>query len=172
MACGIFLDRGLSPCLLHWQMDSLPVSHQGSPLNSVFEEHKFLILIRSNLYIFPSVYCVFVVIAKNLQLGHRKVSPSSISFVALGFLFRCRIHLELIFVDMRGIESRHFVVLLYIFTHSSTISFKLCKKNQLFICGVISGLYSVPSIPYCSFYANTTLFWLLLLYNNSWNKVI
>ena len=99
MACGIFLDRGLSPCLLHWQMDSLPVSHQGSPLNSVFEEHKFLILIRSNLYIFPSVYCVFVVIAKNLQLGHRKVSPSSISFVALGFLFRCRIHLELIFVD-------------------------------------------------------------------------
>ena len=134
MACGIFLDQGLSPCLLHWQMDSLPLSHQGSPLNSVFEEHKFLILLRSNLYIFPSVYCVFVVIAKNLQLGHRKVPPSSISFVALVFLFRCRIHFELIFVDMRGIESRHFVVLLYIFTHSSTISFKLCKKiNYLYV---------------------------------------
>ena len=31
MACGLFLDRGLNPCLLHWQADSLPLSHQGSP---------------------------------------------------------------------------------------------------------------------------------------------
>ena len=28
-ACGIFLDQGLNPCLLHWQADSLPLSHQG-----------------------------------------------------------------------------------------------------------------------------------------------
>ena len=28
-ACGIFPDRGLNSCLLHWQADSLPVSHQG-----------------------------------------------------------------------------------------------------------------------------------------------
>ena len=26
----IFLDQGSNPCLLHWQMDSLPLSHQGS----------------------------------------------------------------------------------------------------------------------------------------------
>ena len=30
-ACGIFPDQGLNPCLLHWQTDSLPLSHQGSP---------------------------------------------------------------------------------------------------------------------------------------------
>ena len=30
-ACGIFLDRGLNSCLLHWQVDSLPRSHQGHP---------------------------------------------------------------------------------------------------------------------------------------------
>ena len=30
-ACGIFLDQGSNPCLLHWQVDSLPLSHQGSP---------------------------------------------------------------------------------------------------------------------------------------------
>ena len=30
-ACVIFLDQGLNPCLLHWQVDSLPLSHQGSP---------------------------------------------------------------------------------------------------------------------------------------------
>ena len=28
MACG--LDQGSNPCLLHWQADSLPLSHQGS----------------------------------------------------------------------------------------------------------------------------------------------
>ena len=30
MVCRIFLDQGSNPCLLHWQVDSLPVSHQGS----------------------------------------------------------------------------------------------------------------------------------------------
>ena len=30
-ACGIFLDRGLNPCPLHWQVDSQPLRHQGSP---------------------------------------------------------------------------------------------------------------------------------------------
>ena len=28
---GIFSDRVLNPCLLHWQADSLPLNHQGSP---------------------------------------------------------------------------------------------------------------------------------------------
>ena len=28
---GIFLTQGLNPCLLRWQADSLPPSHQGSP---------------------------------------------------------------------------------------------------------------------------------------------
>ena len=27
----IFPDQGLNPCLLHWEGDSLPLSHQGSP---------------------------------------------------------------------------------------------------------------------------------------------
>ena len=30
-ACDIFLDEGLNLCLLHWQADSLPLDHQGSP---------------------------------------------------------------------------------------------------------------------------------------------
>ena len=29
-ACGIFPDQGLNPCFLHWQADSLLLSHQGS----------------------------------------------------------------------------------------------------------------------------------------------
>ena len=31
LACGIFLDQGSNPCLLHWQVDSLSLSHQGNP---------------------------------------------------------------------------------------------------------------------------------------------
>ena len=31
-ACGIFPDQGQKLCLLHWQMDSLLLSHQGSPV--------------------------------------------------------------------------------------------------------------------------------------------
>ena len=34
--CGIFLDQGSNPCLLHWQVDSLPLSHQGSPSWGLF----------------------------------------------------------------------------------------------------------------------------------------
>ena len=45
-ACGIFPDQGSSPCPLHWQADSQPLCHQGSPL----------ILIIFNLIIF---FCMF-----------------------------------------------------------------------------------------------------------------
>ena len=30
-ACGIFLDQGSNPCPLHWQADSQPLRHRGSP---------------------------------------------------------------------------------------------------------------------------------------------
>ena len=32
VACGIFPDQGSNPCPLHWQADSQPLCHQGSPL--------------------------------------------------------------------------------------------------------------------------------------------
>ena len=32
LACGIFPDQGSNPCPLHWQADSQPLRHQGSPL--------------------------------------------------------------------------------------------------------------------------------------------
>ena len=32
---GIFLTQGLNPSLLHWQVGSLPMSHQGSPVTLV-----------------------------------------------------------------------------------------------------------------------------------------
>ena len=35
-ACGIFSDQRSNACLLHWQADSLPEGHQGSPLKYIF----------------------------------------------------------------------------------------------------------------------------------------
>ena len=33
VACGIFPDQGSNPCPLHWQADSQPLRHQGSPVH-------------------------------------------------------------------------------------------------------------------------------------------
>ena len=35
-ACGILPDQGPNPCPLHWQADSQPLHHQGSPTFSLF----------------------------------------------------------------------------------------------------------------------------------------
>ena len=35
-ACGIFPDLGPNPCLLHWQADSLPPGHPGSPKKKMY----------------------------------------------------------------------------------------------------------------------------------------
>ena len=37
MSCGIFPDQGLNLCLLSWQANFLPLSHQGSPQTVVFK---------------------------------------------------------------------------------------------------------------------------------------
>ena len=49
VVCGIFLDPGLNVRLLHWQADSLPLSHRGSPRRHFvffvfffFEDHIFI----------------------------------------------------------------------------------------------------------------------------------
>ena len=38
-ACGIFPDQGSNPRPLHWQADSQPLRHQGSPI-SIFSKNK------------------------------------------------------------------------------------------------------------------------------------
>ena len=36
VACGVFPDQGSNPCPLHWQADSQPLRHQGSPCLHIF----------------------------------------------------------------------------------------------------------------------------------------
>ena len=38
-ACGIFPDQGSNPCPLHWQADSQPLRHQGSPHFKILTHH-------------------------------------------------------------------------------------------------------------------------------------
>ena len=37
-ACGIFPDQGSNPCPLHWQADSQPLHHQGSPNSGLLND--------------------------------------------------------------------------------------------------------------------------------------
>ena len=41
-ACGILPDQGSNPCPLHWQADSQPLRHQGSPRYNYYEPKKYL----------------------------------------------------------------------------------------------------------------------------------
>ena len=53
-ACGIFPDQGLNPSLLHWQADSQPLRHQGSPFMS-FWFFFFLVVNYLFIYLFLAV---------------------------------------------------------------------------------------------------------------------
>ena len=46
---GLFLIQGLNPHLLHWQGDSLPLSHLGSPSNHVIWSLNYLYKLQSTL---------------------------------------------------------------------------------------------------------------------------
>ena len=52
-ACGIFPDQGLNPCPLHWQADSQPLRHQGSPIKLLIKPS--LPVLRGNCTAFRCV---------------------------------------------------------------------------------------------------------------------
>ena len=97
-ACGSFLDQGSNPCLLHWKVDFLPLSHQGSPICYIYFKCLFLWSISSlsfdtgssvhslsfitgtllrHLSIFPSWTHVFLepstTLAGSVSLGSQRV---------------------------------------------------------------------------------------------------
>ena len=68
-ACGIFPDQGLNLCPLHWQADSQPLCHQGSPLS-------FFNIICIMEICFQANFCFNLAVAglscstRDLQLRH------------------------------------------------------------------------------------------------------
>ena len=79
---GIFLTQGSNPHLLHWQTDSLPWSHQGSPLKRNCKHHQ----VQFNFSLFQTQRWrsknrnVFLV-----KCGHK---PSSLHSCPATFLLR------------------------------------------------------------------------------------
>ena len=75
VACGIFPDQGSNLCSLHWQADSQPLCHQGSP-----KLHYILELI------FISQYCVstntFLHSKLKRTLRYRKVLKTLSSYLS------------------------------------------------------------------------------------------
>ena len=56
-ACRIFLDQGLKPCLLQWQADSSPLSHQGRPYFQFFEQLPYCFSQWLHQSTFPTTAC-------------------------------------------------------------------------------------------------------------------
>ena len=87
-ACGIFPNQGSNLCLLRWQVDSLSLSHQGTPC-LVFGEEIFQFfksdLLRYNLhwlFLSTTVYKFW----KHMQSYHNQERPS---FNIYFYLFGC-----------------------------------------------------------------------------------
>ena len=56
VACGIFPDQGSNPCPLHWQADSQPLHHQGSPIPQVLDFRTFVFIFLQVFFWFPLWY--------------------------------------------------------------------------------------------------------------------
>ena len=95
-ACGIFPDQGSNPCPLHWQADSQPLRHQGSPPSSFLKEKfKYIQETRilnpmqlspsSNndqcmaiLVSFPSLHTLFSILSLDYSEGNTDIIISNI----------------------------------------------------------------------------------------------
>ena len=53
---GIFPTQGSNPCLLHWQVDSLPLSHEGSPRRYLYRDKPSLYLLSCVSVPFPHFF--------------------------------------------------------------------------------------------------------------------
>ena len=76
-ACGIFRDQGSNPCTLHWQADSQPLCHQGSPPWSLWHIPIFVLLCFSLLFLFVLFFsttrcfrCMLYISHPNPRISH------------------------------------------------------------------------------------------------------
>ena len=70
---GIFLDQGSNPCLLHWMVDSLPLSHQRSPPSSFYSVFKICL---ESIFFSPSSLLLYY--SKHFNVSSAPPSPFSL----------------------------------------------------------------------------------------------
>ena len=73
-ACGIFPDQGSNPCPLHWQADSQPLRHQGSPITLLKLEVVTCSVSYINTLLKPLPYRWFGLILTHTALGTKHTS--------------------------------------------------------------------------------------------------
>ena len=64
---GVFPTQESNPCLLHWQADSLPRNHQGSP-----DSKNIMLSFSTTVFIFSNIYQAFATHISLLVLGNFK----------------------------------------------------------------------------------------------------
>ena len=69
LVCGIFQNQGSNQCLLHWQADSYPLDHQGSPRLHLLKERISRNLgnyLKTTLRFFPVSQKTYLVLPSTL----------------------------------------------------------------------------------------------------------
>ena len=73
MACGIFPVQGSNPCPLHWQADSQPLRHQGSPSSFLTQAFTAINVPLSTAFTafhtFPYVVFSFLFVSRYLKIS-------------------------------------------------------------------------------------------------------
>ena len=158
-ACGILPDQGSNPCPLHWQADSQPLRHQGSPL------HLFLLLFLLLWETDLRKHCY------NLS---ETVLPmfSSRSFMVTCLIFKSLSLLSLFLCMLWGSVLTS-LIYMQLSSFPNTTCWRDCLFSIVYSCllcwrvidckcvGLFLGSLFCSIDPYACFCPNTTLFWLL-----------
>ena len=99
-ACGIFPDQGSNRCPLHWQADSQPLRHQGSPL--IFTKWVTTKLSNVVAWIHPLTNSTQVPVAPRLTQYFSKCF--AVFLFVLGFLFLLLLLFFSVFTSLMGIK--------------------------------------------------------------------
>ena len=71
---GIFPTRGSNPCLLQWQMDSLPLSQQGSPCIHLIPSNPCFSFRHANSWIYLLYYMFWDIFLLQYYFGQCDIS--------------------------------------------------------------------------------------------------
>ena len=108
--CGIFLEHGLNPCPLHWQADSCPLHHQGSPMYCFIFWHKLPVSLQTNTMKNTALdnlgnttsACSSVLFLVDLPFGMRYVTIRNDLSFALTHLFRTGVIMKIFLKPPQG----------------------------------------------------------------------
>ena len=88
-ACGILPDQGSNPCPLHWQADSQPLRHQGSPPNNIlilhtYSQHMQTTCLRHSV-LFTGILLIVVGFDHSLKTSCTMIVATALSYRQLTF---------------------------------------------------------------------------------------